>query len=192
MEWIKDIALLILGGLGTAIWFFLRRRVKRTPIFENIQKAEKLLTLRKELDNTNYTVDDLKRFENELMGRAEAAKKLSTSFEKQAQEIRRIEFDGAHTQLELNAARAQAYRRAENKLETTIAELKEYLPPKCIADLDSANEAWHIYQLKHAEFLASRYEGGTIQPLIYSSALESVTIARIVELEAELKDLKII
>lgn len=59
MQWpamLKDILLLVLGGVGTTVWFFWRRRAEQTPVFENIQKAEKLLSLRKELDNTTYTV----------------------------------------------------------------------------------------------------------------------------------------
>ena len=175
---------------GTAIWFFWRRKVEQKPVFENIQKAEKLLSLRKELDKTNYTIKDLRSLEDALMGRAEAAKELGASFEKQAEEIRRIEFDSAMTQTEMNIVAAQAYERAERKLETIIAELKEYFSPEEIARLDETTEAWRNYQRKHAEFLASQYEGGSIQPLIYASALESLTIARIVELETELKRLK--
>ena len=190
MDWIKDIALVILGAIGTAIWFFWRRKVEQKPVFENIQKAEKLLSLRKELDKTNYTIKDLRSLEDALMGRAEAAKELGASFEKQAEEIRRIEFDSAMTQTEMNIVAAQAYERAERKLETIIAELKEYFSPEEIARLDETTEAWRNYQRKHAEFLASQYEGGSIQPLIYASALESLTIARIVELETELKRLK--
>lgn len=190
MDWIKDIALLIVGGTGTAIWFFLRRKAEQTPVFENIQKAEKLLSLQKELDKTNYTIEDLKSLENSLMGRAETAKMLGASFEKQAEEIRSIEFNNAMTQSEMNITAAHAYERAESKLEATIAELKEYLSPQENMRLDEANEAWCNYQKKHAEFLAFQYEGGSIQPLIYASALESVTIARIVELETELKQSK--
>ena len=72
MDWIKDIALVILGGIGSAIWFFWRRKVEQKPVFENIQKAEKLLYLRKELDKTNYTIKDLRSLEDALM-RTEAA-----------------------------------------------------------------------------------------------------------------------
>jgi uncharacterized protein YecT (DUF1311 family) len=90
----------------------------------------------------------------------------------------------------MNIVAAQAYERAERKLETIIAELKEYFSPEEIARLDETTEAWRNYQRKHAEFLISQYEGGSIQPLIYASALESLTIARIVELETELKRLK--
>jgi len=73
-DWIKDVVLLVLGGIGTAIWFFWRRKAEQTPVFENIQKAEKLLGLQRELDKTNYTIDDLKKLEYILMGRAEVAK----------------------------------------------------------------------------------------------------------------------
>lgn len=190
IEWVKNVVLLLLGGIGTAIWFFWRRKAKQTPVFENIQKAEKLLSLQKELDKTNYTIDDLKSLEDTLMGRAEAAKELGVSFEKQAEEIRSIEFNDAMTQTEMNIVAAQAYERAERKLEATIAGLKEFLSPQEIAKLDETNAAWRNYQKNHADFLASRYERGSIQPLIYASALESVTIARIVELEAELKELR--
>ena len=189
-DWLKDVLLLLLGGAGTALWFFWRRRAEQAPVFENIQKAEKLLSLQKELDNTNYTVEDLKNLENALMGRAEVAKELSISFEQEAKEIREIEFKDAMTQNEMNIVAGQAYERAEHKLERIIVEMKEFYSPEECARLDEANEAWRIYQRKHADFLASQYEGGSIQPLIHASALEAVTIARIVELETELKFMK--
>lgn len=50
MQWsdiLKDVVFFILGGIGTALWFFCRRQVEQTPVFENIQKTEKLLSLRK-------------------------------------------------------------------------------------------------------------------------------------------------
>ena len=187
---VKDVVLLVLGGIGTAIWFFWRRKAEQTPVFENIQKAEKLLSLRKELDKANYTIEDLKNLEYALMGRAKIAKELGESYTQQAEELRRIEFSKHMTQSELNILASRAYQRSERKLESTIAELKEYYSPNDISRFDEANEAWRDYQLKYAEFVASRYKGGSIQPLIYASSLESLTIARIVELETELKQLK--
>jgi uncharacterized protein YecT (DUF1311 family) len=188
--WVKDVLLLVLGGIGTAAWFFWRRKAEQTPVFENIRKAEKLLSLRRELDKTNYSIADLRSLEDALMGRAEVAKKLSASFEQQAREIRELEFNGAMTQGEMNCIAAQAYKRAEQKLASTITKLKEILSPEGIEHLDEANEAWRAYQRKHAAFAASQYEGGNIQPLIYATTVELVTITRIVELEAELKQLR--
>ena len=189
-DWIRDAVLLALGALGTAIWFFWRRKAEQTPVFENIQKAEKLLTLRKELDNTNYTIADLKNLEDILMGRAVVAKELSASYEQRAEEVRSIEFSKPMTQREMNVVAAHAYESAERSLETTICQLKEYLSPEEAARLDDANAAWRDYIQKHAHFAAAQHEGGSIQPLILASALESVTVARIVELEVELKQFR--
>jgi uncharacterized protein YecT (DUF1311 family) len=193
MQWpdmLKDVVLLLLGGIGTAVWFFWRRKAEQAPVFENIQKAEKLLSLRKELDNTNYTVEDLKSLEDALMGRAEVAKKLSITYEQEAQQIREIKMNTAMTQAEMNVVAAQAYRRAERKLEVIIEQMKTFFSPEECAHFDKANQAWRTYQQIHADFAASQYEGGSIQPLIHASALETVTIARIVELETELKFMK--
>lgn len=193
MHWVdmlKDVVILLLGGAGTAIWFFWRRHAEQTPVFENIQKAEKLLSLRRELDDTNYTVADLKNLEDALMGRAEIAKELGITYEQEAQQVREIETGGFMTQAEMNIAAAQAYRKAQSKLDTVIAEMKEFYSPEECLRFEESNSAWRLYQQSHAAFLASRYEGGSIQPLIHASALEAVTVARIVELEAELKFMK--
>lgn len=186
-DWGKDIVLLIIGGIGTAIWFFWRRKAEQTPVFENIQKVEKLISLQKELDKTNYTIEDLKNLEHALMGHAEVAKELGESYEQQAEELKRIESSQAMTQSELNIFASQAYQRSERKLESTIAELKKYYSSNEIAIFDETNKAWRDYQSKYAEFVASQYKGGSIHLLIFASALESLTIARIVELETELK-----
>ncbi|MEW6658389.1 MAG: lysozyme inhibitor LprI family protein [Thermodesulfobacteriota bacterium] len=184
---IKDVVLLVLGGIGTAIWFFWRRRAEQTPVFENIQKAERLLSFQKELDKTNYSIGDLKNLESALMGRAEVAKELGESYAEEAEELRKVEFNKSMTQTELNVFASQAYQRSERKLESTIAELKKYYSPNEIERFDETNNAWRDYQLKYAEFISSQYKGGSIYNLIYASALESLTIARIVELETELK-----
>lgn len=194
MQWpdmLKDVVMLLLGGLGTSVWFFWRRKAEQAPVFENIQKAEKLLSLRKELDNTNYTIEDLKGLEDALMGRAEIAKELSITYEQEAQQIRVIEMNTAMTQLEMNIVSGQAYRRAERKLDEIIQQMKSFYSPEQNAQFDKVNGAWRTYQQLHAEFVASQYKGGSIQPLIHASTLEAVTIARIVELEAELKDMKV-
>ncbi len=186
-DWTKDVVFMLLGGAGTAIWFFMRRRAERTPVFENIHKAEKLLSLHKELGAAGCTVSDLKNLEATLMGRAEAAKALSASYEEEARQVRELEFNGALTQHEMNTAAARAYERSEGRLQEVIEQFKKFYSPEDAEQFDDAQGAWREYQLKNASFLAARYEGGTIQPLIYSSALESAAVARIVELEAELK-----
>lgn len=186
---VKDVLLLLLGGVGTAIWFFCRRKIEQIPVFENIQKAERLLSLRKELDNKNVTLEDLKKFENELMWRAVIAEELSISYEQEAQQIREI--DSSHmTQSEMNIVAFQAYQNAEQKLDGLIEQLKAFLSPNERNHFDKVNEAWRSYLRIHADFEASKYEGGSIQPLIHAKSLEKATIARIVEIESELEFIK--
>jgi len=189
-EYMKDVVLLLLGGVGTAVWFFWRRRTEQAPVFENIHKAEKLLSLRKELDNTNYSFEDLKSLEDVLMGRADVAKVLSRTYEEEAKQVREIEVNTAMTQAEMNIVARDAYRSAERKLDAILEQIKEFLSPEECALLEKANQAWRTYQKSHADFSASQYEGGSIQPLIYASTMEAVTVARIVELEAELNFMK--
>jgi hypothetical protein len=85
-------------------------------------------------------------------------------------------------------AAGEARDRAEAKLASIISELKKYYSPKEIEDFDRVNEAWLQYQRLDAEFVASEYEGGSIVPLIHASALESVAVTRIVELEVDLRE----
>lgn len=90
----------------------------------------------------------------------------------------------------MNIAAAEAYRRAERKFDTVIAQTKEFFSPEECAQFDQSSNAWQAYLQSHAAFLASRSEGGNIQPFIHASALEAVTIARLLALEAELDFMK--
>lgn len=189
-DWASQVLMLVVGGAGTAAWFHWRRRVERKPVFENIERAQKLVALKKELDGTNSTIDDLKSLEDALMGRGEMAKALAVSYEEEANQLRDLQQKSALTQAEMSYAVAQAYGRSAQKLESIIAGLKEYYSPEEIQRFEDTHKAWLTYRDKHAALLAAQYEGGSIQPLVHASALEAVTIARIVELEAELSQAK--
>lgn len=194
MQWSNlaiDVLILFVGGTGTAIWFFWRRKAEQAPVFEEIQKAERLLSLRKDLDNTNYTIEDLKNLENSLMGRAEAAKRLNIIYEKEVKKIQNLESSGLMTQYEMNVAAGQAYEKADKRLKEIIAGMKEFYSPEKSYRFDKTNSVWLEYQILNAEFQASHYEGGSMQPLIYASALEAGATARIVELETELNYMKV-
>ena len=194
MQWSNlaiDVLILFVGGTGTAIWFFWRRKAEQAQVFEEIQKTERLLSLRKDLDNTNYTIEDLKNLENSLMGRAEAAKKLNIIYENEVKKIQNLESSGLMTQYEMNVAAGQAYEKADKRLKEIIAEMKEFYSPEESYRFDKTNSVWLEYQILNAEFQASHYEGGSMQPLIYASALEAGATARIVELETELNYMKV-
>jgi uncharacterized protein YecT (DUF1311 family) len=91
------------------------------------------------------------------------------------------------TQSAMNQAAADASYRADARLQTLIDTVKEYYSAPKIAQFDKVQKAWGTYRKAHARIATAEYKGGSIVPLIYNSALESATIARIVELETELK-----
>ena len=54
--------------------------------------------------------------------------------------------------------------------------------------LIQAEKDWVKFRDSHCKFEASQYEGGSIQPLIYSICLEELTKKRIEEIKASIKN----
>ncbi|MFK5915647.1 MAG: DUF1311 domain-containing protein [Woeseiaceae bacterium] len=167
---------------------FLLRKVEQRPTFEKLQKTEKLISIKKEMDATGYTIKELKQFEKELMERAAAADTMSASYKKEIAKIKKIEL--MHARMEVNVAASDSYQKSEEKLQEIIVQTKLFYSPDEQIELDRIFTVWGEFNKLNAAFFASRYEGGTIQPLIYSSTLEQGINARIAELESELAYMK--
>lgn len=65
--------------------------------------------------------------------------------------------------------------------------LKQYLSKENILLLEEGQEHWIKFREKHAELVAKKFEEGSIQPLIYYTELERLTIERIASLQTELE-----
>ncbi|MDP1635212.1 MAG: lysozyme inhibitor LprI family protein [Gallionellaceae bacterium] len=189
-DYVAGILTALLPAAGIAIWYLLRRYNEKQPLSEAIDRAQRTAELKKTLDQHNFTLDDLKELQEGLMGRAEVAKKLSTSFAAEAGRISEMLMSNAMTQMDMNEAASRAYDITNIKLEHVISEIKKYFEPTQIESFDETQAIWREYQKKNAEFSASQYEGGSIQPLIYASALEKTAISRLVELEEEFNFMK--
>jgi uncharacterized protein YecT (DUF1311 family) len=161
-------------------------------VLEQIDKQQRLLDLKKSLDATGTTLDDLKILEDSILGKARSAKTLAEAYEDQAIEIYAVETSAHMTQAEMNKHAADSFHRAEARLNELTASLRVLLEGSERAAFDQSHQAWLQYRDKSAEFQSARYEGGSIQPLIQASALESATISRIVELEPTLQELRTI
>lgn len=189
-DYVAGILTALFSAAGVAAWYLVRRYNEKQPLSEAIDRAQKTAELKKTLDQHNYTLEDLKELQEGLMGRAEVASKLSTSFAEEAGRISEMLMSNAMTQLDMNEAASRAYDITNIKLEHVISEIKKYFEPTQIESFDEAQTIWREYQKKNAEFSASQYEGGSIQPLIYASTLEKTAISRLVELEEELNFMK--
>jgi uncharacterized protein YecT (DUF1311 family) len=134
-----------------------------------------------------YSNADIEQLADTFSNRAQAAQELGSSYAMEAKSLRDIAFSGAMTQGAMNQAAAEASYRADHRLQTLVDAVKEYYSPPRRAQFDNVQKAWETYRKADARMAAGEYKGGSIVPLMYCSALESATIARIVELETELK-----
>jgi uncharacterized protein YecT (DUF1311 family) len=94
----------------------------------------------------------------------------------------------AQTQAEMNQTAAQGYYKADAELNKVYKVLMSKLDEKGKALLIKVENDWIKYRDSHCKFEASFYEGGSMQPMIYSSCLESETINRIKELKEAIKE----
>lgn len=101
---------------------------------------------------------------------------------------------GGHhqTQLEMNAeaaSRAEIAHAQMNRILTQI-ELARFVTPEQKETLEETQMAWETYAELQARFAAAAYEGGSIMPLVYHSAMEALTITRTAELQLIYDDQK--
>ena len=182
----------VFGALIAAIGFFVRRRIEQKPMFEQIDKQQKLLDLKKNLEASGTTLDDLKVLEDTIMGKANSAKTLAAAYQEQAVQIYATDHSEHMTQADMNRHAAASFHRAEERLAALVEDLRQYLSGGRLDAFENSQQMWLRYREASAEFQSSQYHGGSIQPLIHASALESVTISRIVELEPLLKEMQTI
>jgi len=78
----------------------------------------------------------------------------------------------------------QDYSVANEKLIVVYKKLLARInDPISKKSLQTAQTAWCIYRDKNAKFEASFYEGGTMQPIVLSNCLTTMTEKRTVELQ---------
>jgi uncharacterized protein YecT (DUF1311 family) len=94
----------------------------------------------------------------------------------------------SQTQAEMNQTAAQGYYKADAELNKVYKMLMSKLDENGKSLLIKAENDWIKYRDSHCKFEASFYEGGSMQPMIYSSCLESETINRIKELKEAIKE----
>ncbi len=93
----------------------------------------------------------------------------------------------SQTQLEMNQAAAANFKKADVELNEVYKQLMTMLDKKEKQQLIIAEKAWLKFRDSHCKFEAQQYDGGSIQPLIYSTCLEDLTKKRIAEIKASIK-----
>lgn len=94
-----------------------------------------------------------------------------------------------HTQLALNECAAARNADAEAELAKLYEAMQRSDSGTSVTMLRHSQREWRRFRDAHCQWIASQWEGGTIQPMYYSLCLERVARARIRQLRADTADL---
>ena len=179
---------LLLGAALAWAFYFLQRRVERRRTVEAIDRNQKLLDLKRGLEGTHTSLDDLRRFETRLIGKAETAVRIADGYVSQAEEVaRQVEVDTL-THDDMNHQAIAEFRRVDARLDGLVGHLRRQLDGDSLGAFEAAQSAWLGFRERYARFIAHSYSAGAIRPLIHAVTLESITAAWIAELETQLGD----
>ncbi|MBF6025327.1 lysozyme inhibitor LprI family protein [Lysobacter niastensis] len=179
---------LLAGAMLTWLFYFLQRRVERRGAVEAIERNQKLLDLKQGLDSSNTNLDDLRRLEQRLIGKAETAARIADSYFTRAEEVARHSGDDGLTQHDMNQQAIDEFRLADARLQVVVAHLRTQLDGETLAIFDETQHAWFDFRNRYARFVSQSYSAGAIRPLIHAVTMESITELWINELETQLAD----
>ncbi|MGH9428095.1 MAG: lysozyme inhibitor LprI family protein [Terriglobia bacterium] len=93
------------------------------------------------------------------------------------------------TQTEMNIEASNALKDTLSQLQSRQETIQARLPHDQVVAFNAANAAWKQAMEAWATFVAEMYKGGTIQPLIYANAADSMAKLRLQQLSAYSKHL---
>ena len=181
----EKIVYLLIGAAITWGLYFIQRRLERRRTTEVIDRNQKLLNLKQGLEQASVNLEDLRQFESQLIGKAEAAVKIAGHYVSQAGEVARHgDTMAAHDEFSQQAI--AGFQQVDARLDGLVAHLGRQLDGDNLAAFEQVHLAWLSFRERYARFIAQSYSGGSIQPLIHAVTLESITAAWIAELETQL------
>ena len=92
------------------------------------------------------------------------------------------------SQYEMNVCSDRAYKAADAELNKVYNRLASKLDEAARAKLKAVEVSWLKYRDDNCDYESALYEGGTLQPAIYSSCMERMTKARTAELREQIEE----
>lgn len=183
---LEKIGLVVLGGLLTGIGYLLKRRIERKPVFDTIEKHQKLLTLNKEMRDQKVSLSELRRLEEAILNKEKATEHYTQTIKEELKVDTAFDNKEFITQAEMNEQAYQSFKRADAKLRNVLNSIEAYLDKTELETLKKAQATWEVFREEQAEFASNQYKGGSIQPLIYYSELERLTVERAASIQSEI------
>lgn len=174
-----EIGLAILIMFAGAVGYFGRRYIERRGTSERLERATKILDLHERLERNNLSPADLDEIEDRLLAKNVRLRTL----ENQALLERASDNEKIITQAEMNEQAMNAFIASDAKLSALLSDVYSDISTDLMKDLERSQTAWAAYRDAQADLLAHQFNGGSIQPLIRSSELERLTIARMAEIQ---------
>lgn len=183
----EKIVYLLVGAAITWGLYFIQRTLERRKTTEVIDRNQKLLNLKQGLEQASTSLDELRQFENRLIGKAEAAVKIAGRYVTQAGEVAR-RGDAVTADDDISQQAIADFQHVDARLDGVVSHLRRQLDGDNLLAFEQVHLAWLSFRERYARFIAQSYSGGAIQPLIHAVTLESITSAWIAELETQLGD----
>jgi uncharacterized protein YecT (DUF1311 family) len=96
----------------------------------------------------------------------------------------RVDCKNQKTQFDMNFCANQQARAADRKLNQAYQTLiRSYKGTRRESQLVAAQQAWIKFRDTNCAFTSAAYEGGSIQPMVYSNCIEKMTNDRTKQLE---------
>jgi uncharacterized protein YecT (DUF1311 family) len=93
---------------------------------------------------------------------------------------------GIMKQRDMNDCTAREAKRVQALLDTLVQELKKTIGRTASEELTGTQATWVTYRDTHCRWQAKFFEGGSIQPTVYSECLIGLTWSRIDDLKFDL------
>lgn len=181
----------IYSGLGPAILtavlgligYLVHRYRSRAKSREQATYYSDLASLAGSMKEHGLSISDI-----EAVDALIRTKKRQSRTAEVAEELR--EPDRYWTQAAMNMRAGAAARTADAQLDEALVSLSGFLSEDEEEALRATQEAWTTFRDRQADFAASEFEGGTMQPLIRAAERESLTRGRLAAILATIEERK--
>lgn len=153
-----------------------------SSVEEATSEGENLSTETKEKQESSQEQQESKKDDSEgtSAGKKDDYLKTLKEFDSKMEMKQKEALDG--TQAEMNEAQDKTYSQWDQKLNEIYGILEQQLPTKDMEQLREEQREWIKNRDEEANKASSKYKGGSLEPLEYSSALTRITKERCYEL----------
>ena len=178
-DWLGQAALVLIGALMATTGFVARRYITKAGSHEEVTLYTLLADLKAKMAEQGVSAADLDQFAAQLSPKVREAN---------AKAIRSEDEEPQHywTQGAMNERGWAEYELERARLGQALAEFGTLLGNT--DQLQRVQEAWESYRDEAAEMAAAEVRGGSIQPLIRSGELTSLTRERLARVLADIED----